>query len=345
MLDFSYDTSLLPPVHPKPTLPRKKLLKSLGNDDYLLEIDNTSLESFLACDRASFYRLILGRTSYPTAALTYGQAVHKALEVFYTTGPDVSEMFRQGNEILTAHPVSDAEWRNSDALYKTIQAYVKEYQRERFVVLSDDSGQPYVERAFSFHLGELRVDKTLDFTSQDLVIDNLDSSPLYIRTLQITWTGVIDLLIEQNDEVWITDHKTASMIGDSYFKGFELGQQFVGYVWSASRILNRPISGALLNLIGGRKPTKTGVSLELLRRFYPYSSWLTDEWQDDILALVSDFVHRLTSNFFPKRTLWCVNKWGTCQYISVCSSLPEHRPILLASDQFTDLTWNPLDKQ
>jgi len=75
--------------------------------------------------------------------------------------------------------------------------------------------------------------------------------------LHIIWSGVIDLVIAENGRLFIVDHKTTSVEGDTYWKGFQLSQQFMGYVWAAQKIINKTIDGALANVLYGRAPTKT----------------------------------------------------------------------------------------
>ena len=324
-----------------PSLPPRKLLKTLGDDNYLFEIDNTSLEGFLACDRAAFFNLVLGRTGIKGAAITYGKAIHRALELHYKDQADLPTQLQAGNEILSTLPYNPSEWRGPESFQKAIEGYHKKYPSEPFSLIQLDS-TPAVEQAFTYHLGEIKVDKTLVFSAEQIVADCNDPKPLYINTLQICWTGVIDLLVQQQNHIWVIDHKTSSVVGPTYFQGFELSQQFTGYVWAASKILGQRVSGALLNVIAGRKPTKTGTSLEFFRQYFPYADWQLAEWENDIMTLVADFVHRLTTNNFPKKTLWCINKFGVCPYHDVCKLSPDLRPTLLNSNQFETNVWNPL---
>jgi len=324
----------------------KKLLKHHQGNEYILEIDNTSLESFLACDRASQYRLVYSRTTHPTAALIYGQAIHSALEYFYKHGPNIPAMLAAGEKELLRLPEDSEEWRNYSALERTVLKYVKEYANEPFEPVRIDANTLAVELPFSDHIGEMELNKTLAFDHATLVADShdLDTLPVFISKLHIVWTGVIDAIVEEQGRLWAMDHKTSSVVGPSYFEQFSLSQQFVGYVRSASKILGKPLNGALLNVIAGRKPTATGKSLEFHRRYYPYPTWLQDEWTSDIMTLIADFVDRLTTGHFPKKTLWCTGKFGTCPYLPVCQSDPDKRSYMLHSDSFANNVWNPLNK-
>lgn len=346
-LDLLSDLTL--PSIPDSGLPRKKLLVHFSGDDYILRIDNTSLESFAACDRAAFYRLLLGRTTQNSAAIAYGQAIHSALEILYRDGLDFKQMLKAGFQELSKHPTSDGEWRNPEAFEKAIRAYVKHYKLDSdpdFFQLHTFDGAPAVELRFADELGQFTLDSSLPFSRGLLVqeFDDNDNDPLFISKLYIEWTGVMDLLVSQNGQNWIVDHKTTSIEGPSYYDGFELSQQFIGYARAAQKLLGQPVEGALLNAIIGRKPTKTGKSLDFARRFYRYPTYLHDEWQHDVLNLIDDFVHRLKEAYFPKRTLWCVNKFSTCPYLSVCKLPAGQREVLLQTSNYSNYTWDPTKK-
>lgn len=330
-------------LHPIVTDPTKKLLKSLGDNDYALEIDNTSLESFLACDRASLWRLVFSRVAYPSAALIYGQAIHAALEYRYKHGPDLVKMVESGEKELQKLPCDPSEWRNRETLERALSGYLKEYKDDYVKPIKLDNALA-VELQFSNHLGEIKLDCLLGFPASLLVQDSCEEALLYVRTLHIVWTGIIDVISHQGDSLWVVDHKTTSVLGSRYFESFTLSQQFVGYVYTAAKLLEKEVKGAILNVIAGRKPTPSGKALEFHRRIYPYSAWQLKEWESDILALVADFVDRLKVGYFPKKTLWCVDKFGTCPYLPVCSLAPELRQIMLNSDQYTNNVWNPLNK-
>lgn len=338
-------------THIKPTGKLRKLFKRASDPDcFIFEIDWSSLESFLVCKRSSMWRLVFSRSTYQTPALTYGSAMHAALEVYYrglTQGLThvelLPEMFLAGEHHFMQAPPPTGEWRSYGQFCENLQTYLKEELTKPLYPLKIGD-QPMVELPFALPLGEVHLDKTLEFTEALLVENGVeDTQPLYVKKIFIVWTGVIDLVNTHNERTWITDHKTTSVAGDNLFKGYEMSQQFRGYQWAAEKILGEPIQGVVANVLAGRKPTKTGKSFELLRRFYPYPRHRIDEWPDNILALVEDFIHSLQTGKFPEETQWCINKYGVCPYFDVCAEAPENRMLMLGSDRFCDNVWNPLD--
>jgi len=332
---------------PKSELPRKRLLEHLSGDEYVLKIDNSSLENFAACDRASFYRLILGRTSAGSSALTYGKAIHAALEVLYRDGFDLPRMLSAGAAVFALDPPGEGEWRTYTTFQQAILGYCNHYgidevMGDAFEVQTDKDGAPYVEAKFEDHIGEIQLDCELPFVGEQIVVDSYSQEPVHVSKLQIMWTGMIDLIARHHDRVGIMDHKTTSVEGPSYYDSFNMSQQFIGYIRSARKLTQLDVQGALLNVIIGRKPSKTGTSLDFSRRWYSYPEHLINEWQDDVLSLIEDFVERLKSGYFPKRTLWCTNKFGTCPFMNVCTLPSEHRDMMLHTSAYSTYTWNPL---
>ena len=332
---------------PKSELPRKRLLEHLSGDEYVLKIDNSSLENFAACDRASFYRLILGRTSAGSSALTYGKAIHAALEVLYRDGFDLPRMLSAGAAVFALDPPGEGEWRTYTTFQQAILGYCNHYgidevMGDAFEVQTDKDGAPYVEAKFEDHIGEIQLDCELPFVGEQIVAGSDSQEPVHVSKLQIMWTGMIDLIARHHDRVGIMDHKTTSVEGPSYYDSFNMSQQFIGYIRSARKLTQLDVQGALLNVIIGRKPSKTGTSLDFSRRWYSYPEHLINEWQDDVLSLIEDFVERLKSGYFPKRTLWCTNKFGTCPFMNVCTLPSEHRDMMLHTSAYSTYTWNPL---
>jgi hypothetical protein len=117
------------------------------------------------------------------------------------------------------------------------------------------------------------------------------------------------------------------------------------YVWAVSKQLNRSVYGFTVNALAIRKPTKTGKGNEYIRNIVMLDQTLLEEWVDDTLFIVSDFVEMARRGYYPKHTKWCVGKYGTCPYMSVCSLPPAHREVMLSSGLFRNVEWSPLKQQ
>ena len=341
---LALDTPLTTSVGPtKPTGPRRYLLSHHHEDNYALQIDNTSLESWNTCPRSGEYRLIAGRVSPGRTALVYGGAVHAGLEHLYRNFSNfnddevLAEACQETIDSFEA-PVPFDEWRTPDKAVDTLRRYVKEYKREPFTLLGDG-----IEVPFSVPLCVVSVNTQLPsicFDPNDF--PDVQGDYVNVDDIHVYWTGRIDLALVMDGHAWVMDHKTTSILGPTFWGNFELSAQTLGYTWAAQQIFDRTFSGLIVNAIVGRKPTKTGVGCEFHRQRFPYRQSQLNEWERNTSALVSDFIADLCREYFPMRTAWCMGKYGKCPYHDVCTLPEDQRQSLLYSDHYVDNTWSPL---
>lgn len=370
---------ILPTIHlssstpPKPVLPTRKLLKPLGNDEYLLEMDWSSIESYITCPRSALWKLIHSRISHPKYALVYGKIIHKALEEYYLhkmEGKSISAeaLISLCEPDFHAEPPDLNEWRNFTAFTNTITRYVHKYDKE------DTFEVQQVETPFSVPLTTIPVGQFLHYPRELVVaeVNTIDkgavrdsyherngrelsganginnasgSSRFYISKIHVMWTGVIDLIVKDQGSLWILDHKTTSIEGDSFWSAFVLSPQFLGYSWAAEQITKQPITGAIANVLYGRHPTVKGQgrSLDLMRRHFFYKPEHIAEWRTNMTDIIARFIHDLFTQTFTMNGQQCNNKFGMCPYHDVCSMLPQQRLSMLATNQYVNNIWNPLD--
>ncbi len=340
-----------PPVK-QPEGKVRKLLKHLEGDDYLLEIDNSSLGSFTICPREAEYKLVHSRSGAGGYALTYGKAIHASLEAYYkwkkegTTSiadsSKIEEILSVGFAILDTTPPPLGEWRTKDALQNAVLKYIARYSTEdNFEVVA-------IEQPFAMPLTKFEVNGRVPYDRQTLVADCKEPTAcgFTVGTIHISWTGVIDLILRDPNGLWIMDHKTSSRNDSALWKSFELTPQFNGYCWSAEKILGEKFLGAQANVLFGRKPTEkgTGKTLELERQSFYYKKEHIAEWETNTIKVMANFIHSLTSADFPMYTNNCTRKYGVCSFHDVCSQIPANRMTMLYSGAFTNNVWNPLDQ-
>lgn len=322
---------------------KRTLLTTIdGSDnDFALQIDNTSLEVFNACPRSAEYRLVHGRVPASTAALIYGGWIHEGLEEWYRT-KDETLMLEKAMEAIGTDgehfPLN--EWRTPDRCMDTLQRYVRHYDSEPFKLL-EHNGKPAVEIPFSLPLGVIPLQCEVD----PAIVDGADTeaSPIYVNDVHVYWTGKIDLMIHLDERNWILDHKTSSMVGPTFWDQFSLSNQTIGYCWAGEQIYGSKFAGLVVNAIVGRKQTRTGIPTAFERQRFYYRPDQVAEWEANTMTLVSDFLANLHRNDFPMTTSWCVGKYGKCKYHGVCTLPKEQRMLSLYSDEFVDNTWSPLN--
>lgn len=323
----------IPLTHePITVLPRRFALERTSSpDEYILRIDNSTLEKFQTCARATEYYCIDARERGGSAALIFGGALHKALELHYL-GRERDVCLAAASKCFLGTQSHPDEFRTPDFLTYVFDLYCDNYAHGDFV-------PDGVEKAFSLHMFDLNVDKVLAYRGEQVLVDG-DSSPLYVKTIHVFWSGKIDLKLPNG----ICDHKTSTQEGPTFFSQFELSQPVIGYLWASRRIYSQPdLSNFILNAIFIRKPTKTGKGVTFTRYPYTYEDFHFNEWENDIRHNVMMFVHSLTSGSFPKSPAWCVGKFGMCPYHEVCTQPPSQRPHILHSDYYSPVTWSPLN--
>lgn len=335
--------SFTPPPLALPSSPRVFLLTQSPDhpDDYTAHIDNSSLETFSQCPRATYYKQGLARVPSNQIPLIFGGAIHVALDHYYKGGDIPTAISLAVSDYTARVPdPSFSGWRNVDRLTEVLNQYFSHYSSDPITTYPDK-----VEIPFTYPLGHFPLNTSIQ--SPHLWFDLPTPAPtLYIRNLDIVWTGRIDLIITHLGQFMLADHKTTSIEGPTFWEQFALSQQFIGYTTVAQSLFpDLLIKAALVNCIYMRPPTAKGIAkTEFMRQVFYYDQQKIEEWKKDIAMLIGNFVHYMLSGYFPKHTTWCISKYGRCPYHQVCQ-LPEEaqRQQALDSFEFTNNTWNPLD--
>lgn len=262
------------------------------------------------------------------------------------------------------------DYRTPDFAIQSFHAYLTHYSGEVVVPVIHE-GKPLVEFSFSYPLGKIEIPISLfkawgfgTLTNDAEQEENVTRGeyPLSMGyeepfvptsvTCSIEWTGIVDMIADLSGEHWLVDHKTTSILSGDFFDGFEIAMQPVGYVSAARAAFPElDIQGFMVNVLACRKPVSavtaagkksTAKSFEPHRRFYKYDQWKENEFRTDALALIEEFIANLTGNYFPRKTQWCIGKYGKCAFFEVCSLPPEQRMMMLESGTYTDNTWKPV---
>lgn len=281
-------------------------------------LDESTLEKFV-CPRKLEARLFWKKEAdLEKAALPAGRAIHVALATRYKH-PDINDinmieplMMIEMARIWPDVPPDD--WRSEPLAQDLIRMYNKEYSRETMSPIVDK-----IEEPFLFQLG-------------------------LVKDIEIWWTGVVDLPFRRDGRIWVMDHKTASVFGPTYFDQFRLASAQVGYCWAFEQLTGERPQGYEINALVWRKPTKSGTGFEFGRQRFPLEAWHFDEWKKDILAKCETIVRYRQAGYFPRETRQCVDKFGRCEFLDVCTLPPNQRESVLNSSLFRTVTWNPAAK-
>ncbi len=316
-------------------------------DGNTLLIDNSSLESFTTCPRQAQYAIARRlRATGDRVPLRFGGNMHKVLEARYRTvipyaqSPDVEQAMVSiaRDEFIKWSPPED-DYRNYDRMVDLIKRYGEQYGFEPFEIVTFPDGRPFIEIPFAVPLGRIVLNGPIWVT--DIANPTVPAKEVSLDSLNIVWTGRIDMAFRINGRLYILDHKSSSMATN--MAEFEIAHQFYGYVWTTEQLLGEEVAGFMINRVVVRKPSRTGEPFGFDRKPVPVQRGLLNEWHNDCLHIVSDFVEMCRRDYLPKHTAWCVGKFGTCPFHLVCTlDTNEQREVMLASGNYERNDWSPL---
>ena len=282
-------------------------------------IDHSSLEYIMTCTRKAQYHLVEKRKpADERMALSFGQAVHSALDEVFRHGPDAGQP-----ALTTAFQsinVPTGDHRDLLKASQMLDEYIhSDYLAHDWEVVTGPSGL-CCELPFSIPLG-------------------------IVRGVRIVWTGRIDLIVRRDLGLYVVDHKTTSVFGKTYYDSFQHSSQTLGYVWAGQQYLNEPFRGFIINAFPVRKSKPPTRDEPPRQRVFPVDQDNVDEWRLNTLALLDLFLGVAGDGFYPRMTNQCTTKFGRCEYFDVCALPPASRLPVLHSNAFQDVTWSPLKEK
>lgn len=331
--------------------PRRLLIPSPSHpDDYILEVDYSTISSYLECQRRGENVMVYARQARgDETALNFGKLLHSCEELRLVHGP-TPEVFQRQRELVAqhylTHPVQPTEYRSAARMLDTLDRYNRLYSLDGWPErVHIHEGEKFVERPYKVELCTIPMMNAVPYSRQQLVVghENTPAShdSLFIRAVHIILTGRIDCILSDSNALFVVDHKTSSRGGAEYEKAFNLSLQTRGYCWAA-RQLGIPVVGLIMNGVVVHPPTKTGTKTEFLRNTYLYSPDILDEYADNMRSILSDFVHSLTRGFFPQASRSFKSPCAWCDYEYNCKLPRSQRQADLMSGLYADITWSPI---
>lgn len=307
--------------------------------------DNTAVEDWERCPTYARNKQLLRRTALKAAiALDFGGAIHQALEVRYrkTGGQAVTAALEAEQHAVLGRAYSkfivpDEDHRHLGRAKEVITLYNEHFKQEPFEIVA-------VEMPFVCELG---------------VLENaLVEGTAYgneARNVRLLYQGRIDLVVrDHNGRLWVVDFKTMDEFGAKTFYKYPLSSQLRGYCWAVAQtnVLGLPVFGGLIRAIVVRKPLQKEPSpsrpskprTEFQQDYFIYSPESIKEWHTNTIEKARNWLQRVASNNYPMHESRC-SDYGGCMYRDVCLARPDQRDTLLASGEFQDVTWSPLNER
>jgi CRISPR/Cas system-associated exonuclease Cas4 (RecB family) len=275
----------------------KRMLEVEGNT---FKINSSSAEILHTCRKKAYYALERGlRPKEESEAMSFGTAIHKALEAFYSSD------FSNGERLITEQELHEAfisaaqpimhvpagEKRSVENGKKILTKYLETYSNDPWQTVRDSNGKPMVELKFELPMQE------------DIVLH-----------------GQIDCLLQNREsgEIVVCDHKTASTLGVDFFNRIKPNLQFSVYAWAA-RQLGFPVSKVMVNGIQVAK-TKT----EFVRVFTNRDAEDDLEMRDSITDAIRLYTNAKNTNVWAINSASC-SHYGGCSYRDICSLSTAYR--------------------
>ncbi len=303
--------------------PSKRMLeiKKLPDGRNHLFMNFSSLAIIQECLRKAQYRLLEKLTNdTDSEAQTFGTAVHKALEHWYSLpevnrqltetelksvdaivgglipeGPyetalnSIHEFIKAGESLRW---LGDDDKRSLANGIKILKAYFKHYANDGMEVLRDESGVPYIERACEAKLYE-------------------------DEKMIISLHGQIDLILKNTitGEIYVSDHKTTAALGKEFYNRISPNHQYTGYIWLAQNLLGLKTDSFLVNGLQVAK-TKSEFARQITTRG-------DDEFAEMRMAYVEAserILRAIEKNQFAQASSGPCSSYGGCPYLDVCQA-------------------------
>lgn len=316
---------------PKPREPKRMLEVTRQEDGSIdVAINYSSLSILQECMRKAQFSLArqLVSTGGESPALTFGTAIHRALEVWYCAPrdsrrgqskycDDFQELLGAGQQppdllhhgpcvrcaavarFCVEAPAAEADGskRSPAAGIRLLGDYFDHYHDDPYVIHADADG-PLCERQFEAPLLE-----TFSYSGQ----------PVRVR-----YHGAIDVVLrnEITGELVVADHKTTSSLGSDFLNRLRPNHQYTGYIWGARTCLGLPEARTFL--VNGLLVAKT--KSDFRRQLTTREEADFDELRASVEASVRAYLVAAESGVWPQTSPGPCAMWGGCTYRTICEA-------------------------
>ena len=149
----------------------------------------------------------------------------------------------------------------------------------------------------------------------------------------ILYSGRMDMMCDFEGMKLGEDDKTASQLGASWPRQWDLRSQFTGYVWGAAR------AGIHLNgfLVRGVSILKT--KYDTLQAITYRPDWMIERWYEQLLRDIKRLIAAWEEGYYDYNLDHACAEYGGCPFRSVCQM---RDPTGLLLQQFERRRWDPV---
>lgn len=305
--------------------------------DFPRAIDNTMRSTFNSCAGKFAYAHLAGiapikKSIHLEAGGAFASGIEHARKAFYVEGKPESESVGIGAEALIrawgTYEAPDDATKTLDRMLGALDFYFSVFpmSQDYVVPYMDPNGKMGIEFSFAVPLP---------------IAHPQSGDP-------IIYCGRFDMLgLHKNGSVLAVDEKTASQLGATWSRNWNLDSQFTGYI-AGARSYNVPVAGAVIRGISILK-TKYDSAEALIYR----ADWEINRWYGQLLRDVTKMVAiwKAARAFQEAGRTWhnnvdmdwaldksdC-NAYGGCTYESLCR---QQDPRSLIPIEFVKHFWDP----
>lgn len=346
--------TFIPSTAPRPQ--RKLLLPCPDEpDSFTLELDYSTLSSFMQCPRSFENYAVHGRElAGPSSATDFGKLFHSCEELRLKHGwseETKQKQFALVSDHFLTHPISPSDHRSGERMIAILSQYNKTYNES--IPDAWPTKCTHVEVPFKVPLCSIELNCKLPYPASRYIFwkegdtawePEEDEGGLGVKNIHVLYIGRIDAILRDSNLLWVADHKTSSRGGKEFVDAFRLSRQTLGYAWAGQKLLGEQVAGCILNAVVVKPPTlKLFNNTDLERHTFFYSQDLLSEWEEGMKHVISDLVSCLVRGYFPQHALSFKSPCAMCDYNENCPLPLKDRKGDLESALFQNVTWSPLE--
>lgn len=288
-------------------------------------LDSTILAAFRSCPRKAFLEFFLHwKNKEPSVHLHAGAAYARGMEVarkaFYEEGKDHETSVALGvGALLEFYGNFDCPEDSAKSASRTAGA---------------------LEYYFSRYNMETDLAKPLTLTGGKKAIEFGGVEPLEERHPEsgdpILYSWRMDMACEYEGMKLGEDDKTASQLGASWPRQWDLRSQFTGYIWGAKRSAGIELNGFLVR---GVSILKT--KYDTLQAITYRPDWQIDRWLDQVHRDIRRMKACWEEGYFDYNLDHACTEYGGCQFRQVCLT---REPDGVLEALYQRRQWNPITR-
>lgn len=151
----------------------------------------------------------------------------------------------------------------------------------------------------------------------------------------LIYAGRSDMICDYAGGLYIEDDKTASQLGASWSKQWDLRSQFTGYCWAA-REAGMEVNGVLVR---GVSILKTKYDKAEAITYRP--RWQIDRWLGQVIRDLGRLAAAWREGYYDYALDHACDEYGGCAFKQICTS---EDPAPWLPMYFEKRIWNPLDR-